>query len=178
MRQKYIRNASEMLQKCVLFYWEKRNVPKCVRNASKMRQKCVEHLWGEHLLDDTDWEPTRRSRGTATAFSNFLISVRMDYHRSSAQPGFRAGSRAISGHFQLSFSCGWGKEGPEKNPRTRVSWVKCCPILALNQRFFKGGLTRSRGGGGGLQVFGGLKGGLRGGSTVFRGVQTVSRGVY
>ena len=40
------KNASEMRQKCVLFYWEKRNVPKCVRNASKLRQKCAEHLWG------------------------------------------------------------------------------------------------------------------------------------
>ena len=61
MRQKCIKNAS----KWVLFYWEKRNVPKCVRNASKLRQKCAEHLWGrtplgentfggEHLLDDTE----------------------------------------------------------------------------------------------------------------------------
>ena len=30
--------------KWVLFYWEKRNVPKCVRNASNLRQKCAEHL--------------------------------------------------------------------------------------------------------------------------------------
>ena len=47
------KNASEMRQKCaknapkwVLFYLEKRNVPKCTKNASKKRQKCAEHLWG------------------------------------------------------------------------------------------------------------------------------------
>ena len=59
------KNASEMRQTCVknapkwvLFYWEKRNVPKCVRNTSKMRRKCVKNarntFGGEHLLDDTD----------------------------------------------------------------------------------------------------------------------------
>ena len=35
-----VRNASEMHQKCFLFYWEKRNVSKCV---SEMRRKCAEH---------------------------------------------------------------------------------------------------------------------------------------
>ena len=55
------KNASEIRQKCiknapkwVLFYWEKRNVPKCVRNASKWREKCAEHLWERTPLDNTD----------------------------------------------------------------------------------------------------------------------------
>ena len=59
------KNASEMRQKCVknapkwvLFYWEKKNVPKCVRNASKIHLKRVKNAQntfvGEHLLDDTD----------------------------------------------------------------------------------------------------------------------------
>ena len=48
------KNASEMRQKCVenapkwvLFYREKRNVPKCVRNVSKMR--------GTPLGENTFW---------------------------------------------------------------------------------------------------------------------------
>ena len=39
MRQTCVKNAS----KWVLFYWEKRNVPKYVRNATKLRQKCVKN---------------------------------------------------------------------------------------------------------------------------------------
>ena len=65
------KNASEMRQKCVksapkwvLFYWEKRNVPKCVRNASKIRPKCVKSarntVGGKHLLDYTELRPVGR----------------------------------------------------------------------------------------------------------------------
>ena len=43
------KNASEMRQKCVLFYWEETNLPKCVKIASKMRQKCAEHLFQKSL---------------------------------------------------------------------------------------------------------------------------------
>ena len=54
MRQKCVKNASEMRQKRVLSYWEKRNV----QNASEIRQKCLKNarntFGGEHLLDDTD----------------------------------------------------------------------------------------------------------------------------
>ena len=49
MRQKYIRNASKMRQKCVrmgLVLLGKEERPKCVRNPSKLRQKCAEHLSG------------------------------------------------------------------------------------------------------------------------------------
>ena len=67
------KNASEMRQKCVknapkwvLFFWEKRNVPKCVRNASNMGQKCAEHLGGEHLLDDTE-EGRKRAQPLQTS---------------------------------------------------------------------------------------------------------------
>ena len=49
------KNASEKSQKCgkntskwVLFYWERRNFPKCVRNASKMRGTPL----GEKLPDN------------------------------------------------------------------------------------------------------------------------------
>ena len=42
MHQKCVRNAS----KWVLFYWERRNVPKCVGIASKLRQKCVKNAFG------------------------------------------------------------------------------------------------------------------------------------
>ena len=55
------KNASEMRQnapKWVLFYWEKRNVPKCIKHESKMRLKFVKDarntFGGEHLLDDTE----------------------------------------------------------------------------------------------------------------------------
>ena len=61
MRQKCVRNASKMRQKCfkmglVLLGIEEG--PKCIRNPSKLRQKCVKNarntFGGEHLLDDTD----------------------------------------------------------------------------------------------------------------------------
>ena len=57
MRQKCVRNTSEMRQKWVLLYWEKRNV----QYASEIRQNCVKNsrntFGGEHLLDDTDgWQ--------------------------------------------------------------------------------------------------------------------------
>ena len=61
MRQKCVRNASEMRQKCVkmgLVLLGKEERPKCVRNPSKLRQKCVKNarntFGGEHLLDDTE----------------------------------------------------------------------------------------------------------------------------
>ena len=45
----------EMLQKCVLFHWEKRNVPQCVKNESTRRLKYVKNARNTfHLLDDTD----------------------------------------------------------------------------------------------------------------------------
>ena len=61
MRQKCVRNASDMLQKCVkmgLVLLGKEERPKCVRNPPKLRQKCVKNarntFGGEHLLDDTE----------------------------------------------------------------------------------------------------------------------------
>ena len=54
MRQKCAKNAP----KRVVFYWEKRNVPKCVKNESKLCLKRIKNarstLGGEHLFDDTD----------------------------------------------------------------------------------------------------------------------------
>ena len=50
MRQKYVKNAP----KRVLFYWEKRNVPKCVKNKSK----CVKNaskMRGAPLGENTFW---------------------------------------------------------------------------------------------------------------------------
>ena len=61
MRQKCVRNASEMRHKCVkmgLVLLGKEERPKCVRNPSKLRPKCVKNarntFGGEHLLDDTE----------------------------------------------------------------------------------------------------------------------------
>ena len=45
MRQKCVRNASEMRQNGS-FFLRKEERSKCVRNASKLRQKRAEHLWG------------------------------------------------------------------------------------------------------------------------------------
>ena len=56
MRQKCVKNGSKMRQKWVLFYWKKRNVPKCVENARNT-------FGGLYLLDDTELR----------VFSNFLI---------------------------------------------------------------------------------------------------------
>ena len=71
MRQKYVRNAAKMRQKCVknaskwvLFYWEKRNVPKCVRNASKMR--------GTPLGENTFWTIPRYPPVRAMGFFNLV----------------------------------------------------------------------------------------------------------
>ena len=65
MRQKCVRNASDMRQKWVLFYWGKeersKTRQKCIKIASEMRQKCAEHLWGRTPLDDT--EVIRRQSG-------------------------------------------------------------------------------------------------------------------
>ena len=57
MRQKCVKNAS----KWVLFYWEKRNVPKCVRNASKLRQNAAK-MRGTPLGENTFWTIPTLSR--------------------------------------------------------------------------------------------------------------------
>ena len=43
MRQKCVRNASNMRQNGSYLNEEKRNIPKCVRNTPKMRQKCAKN---------------------------------------------------------------------------------------------------------------------------------------
>ena len=82
MRQKYIRNASKMRQKCVkmgLVLLGKEERPKCVRNPSNLRQKCVKNarntFGGEHLLDDTDNGPRQ---GTNFGGSFAPLSCRQD----------------------------------------------------------------------------------------------------
>ena len=78
MSQKCVKNAP----KCVLFYWEKRNVPKCVKNESKTRLTCVK-MRGTPLGEKTFWTmpmkgPRPRDRfvvgggSKATCFAAFL----------------------------------------------------------------------------------------------------------
>ena len=53
MRQKCVKNASSFIGK----KGTSKMRQKSVKIASKMRQKCAEHLGGEHLLYDTDCLP-------------------------------------------------------------------------------------------------------------------------
>ena len=76
IRQKYVKNASEMRQKCVrmgLVLLRKEEHPKCVRHPSKLRQKCVKNarntFGGEHLLDDTDFWVRRPPGGVGVFHS-------------------------------------------------------------------------------------------------------------
>ena len=62
MRQRCVRNAS----KWVLFYWEKRNVPKCVRNA-------LNTFGGGHLLDDTEVLRQSRTRKFIQMFGKIVV---------------------------------------------------------------------------------------------------------
>ena len=59
-----------MRQKCakmVLFYWEKRNVPKCVRNMSKMR--------GTPLGENTFWTILKSIQGVFPCFRRWCFPV-------------------------------------------------------------------------------------------------------
>ena len=90
MRQKCVRNASEMV-KMGLVYWEKRNVPKCVKNASKMR--------GTPLGENTFWtipicEDIRKDQRTPQKRFSKMISLQNLESAPLAEP-----------HVAVMFSC-------------------------------------------------------------------------
>ena len=81
-------NASKMRSKWVLFYWEKRNVPKCVRNAPKMRLKNARNLSGfkKALLQN----PREMIRGRI-----FSEMIRISARKSELQAESRSYGRKI-----------------------------------------------------------------------------------